>query len=265
MLTAIHCVSASEWNAVNINFWKSLPYVETVTDNSGCVIEQYHVVDRTVMEDSVYQRVQKHMIQGSLLLECLTVGDNDDVHSAMLSGRTVVDNISVEIFQSDNLIIDRLIKSLLMYYISYTPVCDCIRNIRKNQMFLNYNYPIHNKAESFIVALSLAEKYSDIKTPLDYWCFRRLKNSSKRIGLQKEIFINNYHLPQATLSYKKVREILLKHGKYLILLNKKVIFNIGDIVKPIEKSNVLLLFEHGGYWYPAANSIIVKFVSYVNK
>ena len=79
-INGVHCISVSTyWDSSTILL--PLPYLEVDTRNNAC----YNVIDRSVMEDSLYMSMRKHMSSGSVLPEMVErTWSEVEVHGFMI-------------------------------------------------------------------------------------------------------------------------------------------------------------------------------------
>src|SRR5271170_2191727 len=79
-INGVHCISVSTyWDSSTILL--PLPYLEVDTRNNAC----YNVIDRSVMEDSLYMSMSKHMSSGSVLPEMVErTWSEVEVHGFMI-------------------------------------------------------------------------------------------------------------------------------------------------------------------------------------
>jgi hypothetical protein len=109
MYNGIHCISLSDW-------WKSkgtlktLPYDDSVIENGENVVE-YKVVDRCIMEDDVYEKMEQYMTPGKILRECDSY-ENFEILDVMLPYRSDKDVVETELNRVSASVIANMVKTV---------------------------------------------------------------------------------------------------------------------------------------------------------
>ena len=128
---------------------------------------------------------------------------------------------------------------------------------------LDYNPSEYDcERNSFVSALTIAERITRMHSPAENSMIRRLKISKQRLSKARDQFIAMYGFPYIAPIYQdEVRERMEKDGKLLILLNHQL-SQVGN--KPVNflrrgmmLSQLVVVVKHSnGRWYPASRRAI---------